>query len=230
MTDAATTPQTIGSLDLSGTRTGWAGWRRWAGGGTGLESGWTDVAGAGGSHEQRIDFFARWFSQWLKDHPCELVVLETPVFGGGKTNPATLELLLGLKAFAKVICWRLDITAREVVRSEVTKATLGWCRRKDPETNQMVEASKDDVLQAINARHGLHLTVHDETDAIAALDLIRAEINGTGAVRKPRAEVQADKRMERAMKRNKAQNALLGPLAKMFGARPPARGRRPSKG
>ena len=230
MTDAATTPQTIGSLDLSGTRTGWAWWRRLPDGSTELKSGWIDMTSIGSSHEARFDFFARWFSQWLKDHPCELVVLETPMTTPGKTTNATLELLFGLKAFARTICFRLDIALREVVRTEVTKATVGWAARMDPETRKMVYASKDDVLQAINARHGLHLTVHDETDAIAALDLIRAEIQGTGAVRKPRAEVQADKRMERAMKRNKAQNALLGPLAKMFGARPPARGRRPSKG
>ena len=225
--DAVTTPQAIGSLDLSGARTGWAWWRRLPDGSTELKSGWIDMAAGGSSHEQRIDFFARWFSQWLKEHPCELVVLETPVFGGPKTNPATLELLLGLKTFAKVICWRLEIPAREVVRSEVTKATVGWCRRKDHDTGKIVEASKDDVLRAVNARHGLHLTVHDETDAIAALDLILAEIAGSGAVRKPRAEVQADKRMERAMKK-RAQNVLLGPLAKMLGPRP-ARGRRPSK-
>ena len=70
---------------------------------------------------------------------------------------------------------------------DVFEATVGW-RMRQHERQPLGRKgrplmrcpSKREILAAINARHGWQLESEDEADAVAMLDLVLAEIHGSG--------------------------------------------------
>ena len=149
-------------------------------------SGCVDLESLGGPGRwQRVDLFARWLTLQL-DRGASWVAVEEPQTG--RDNLGTRHLLHGLFVFGQVISWRrFGQPARSISRMDVFEATVGW-RMRQHERQPLGRKgrplmrcpSKREILAAINARHGWQLESEDEADAVAMLDLVLAEIHGSG--------------------------------------------------
>lgn len=176
-------PGCILSLDVSSTAVGWALWSK----DEGRDSGVLDLANISDLRIKRVDMFCIWLTGRIKAHKPDLIVAEEP-FVGRRDGQATVSVLHHLHGQVHLICYRLQIPWRDVSRKSVTKSVLGWSSRPvDPNhvprkglRPKMREATKREVLDAINARHGTRITSDDQADAVAGLDMVLAELAGTG--------------------------------------------------
>lgn len=176
-------PGCILSLDVSSTAVGWALWSK----AEGRDSGVLDLANISELRIKRVDMFCLWLTARIKTHKPDLIVAEEP-FAGRRDGQATVSVLHHMHGQVHLICYRLQIPWRDVSRKSVTKSVLGWSSRPvDPKhvprkglRPKMREATKREVLDAINARHGTRITSDDQADAVAGLDMILAEMAGTG--------------------------------------------------
>ena len=176
-------PGCILSLDVSSTAVGWAVWSK----ATGRASGVLNLADLAGLRIKRVDLFCRWLTREIDTHKPDLIVAEEP-FAGRRDGQATVSVLHHLHGQVHLICYRLQIPWRDVSRKSVTKSVLGWSSRPvDPKhvprkgyRPKMREATKREVMDAINARHGTRITSDDQADAVAGLDMVLAELAGTG--------------------------------------------------
>jgi Holliday junction resolvasome RuvABC endonuclease subunit len=205
------TPSRIATLDLGSRALGWARWRFVEHDDNELTHGHYDLTEEALTEDpwERVDLFARWFTRWVDEFAPELVVLEEPFFPQGGSGTQSIRLLNAIYGFARVILLRRGVMVRDVTRSEAVKATLGWASRKNPETDKMVHATKDEVREAINRLYGFEIVSDDEADAMATMRLILGEIAGTGRVRPDKAEVAEAKATHRreVKKRTKAREA-----------------------
>jgi hypothetical protein len=173
-------------LDLGSINLGWA----WAqvnldGRVTERRSGCLQLAEMEPQRWARIDLFAKFVSMSI-ERGVTWIALEEP--HTGKDNVGTRHMLHGLFAFGQVISWRKwKRPARSISRMDVFEATVGW-RMKPAERQplgrkgraKMRCPTKQEILAAINARHGWQLRSEDEADAVAMLDMVLAEIAGSG--------------------------------------------------
>ena len=179
-------PGCILSLDVSSTAVGWALWSRTGG----RSSGVLDLAGLAELRIKRVDQFCRWLTREIETHKPDLILAEEP-FTGRRDGQAAISVLHHLHGQVHLICYRLQIPWRDLSRKSVTKSVLGWASRPaDPNhvprkgfRPKMRDATKREVLDAINARHGTRITSDDQADAVAGLDLVLAELAGTGMPR-----------------------------------------------
>lgn len=183
--EAPVDPRSILSLDTSIAIVGWAHWAKDTERST---SGSFALGDLGGSPAYRIDQYLRWLTRKIEtDHP-DLILIEEPFSGRAGDNPGTTHALSALYMMTLVVGLRLGIHVRSLSRGEVAKSVLGWALRpRDPHwvktkgrRPKMRGPRKPEITAAINARHGLRLTCHDEADARAGLDMILAELAGTG--------------------------------------------------
>lgn len=177
-------------IDLGSRLIGWA-TADLDGAGTvaGRDSGSVDLeALAGPRRWARVDVFARWLTVQL-DRGVTWFAVEEPFTQ--RDNVGTRHLLHGLFAFAQVIAWRrFGQDARAISRIDVFRATVGWCLRpvdldapkpaKGQGRRKMRAPTKAEIRDAVNARHGSAVVSEDEADAVAMLDLVLAELAGTG--------------------------------------------------
>lgn len=176
-------PGCILSLDVSSTAVGWAVWSK----AYGRASGVFDLASVSDLRIKRVDQFCRWLTREIETHKPDLIVAEEP-FAGRRDGQAAVSVLHHLHGQVHLICYRLQIPWRDVSRKSVIKSVLGWSSRPvDPNhvprkglRPKMREATKREVLDAINARHGTRITSDDQADAVAGLDMVLAELAGTG--------------------------------------------------
>ena len=176
-------PGCILSLDVSSTAVGWAVWSK----ANGRASGVLNLADLAGLRIKRVDLFCRWLTREIEAHKPDLIVAEEP-FVSRRDGQATSSVLHHLHGQVHLICYRMQIPWRDVSRKSVTKSVLGWSSRPaDPNhvprkghRPKMREATKREVLDAINARHGTRITSDDQADAVAGLDMVLAELAGTG--------------------------------------------------
>ena len=170
------------------------GWATWATGGE-RASGVLDLKGISDLWVKRADLYSRWLTAKLAEHKPDMIVIEQP-FGGQVSGAESVAIMQYLHRQTHVIGFRLAIHVRDVTRAQVVKALLGWSSRPaDPNhvprkgiRPKMRGATKREVLLAVNARHGSRITSNDEADAVAGLDLLLAELAGTGmpqAVKRP---------------------------------------------
>ncbi len=179
-------PGCILSLDVSSTAVGWALWSK----AEGRDSGVLDLANISELRIKRVDMFCLWLTARIKTHKPDLIVAEEP-FAGRRDGQATVSVLHHMHGQVHLICYRLQIPWRDVSRKSVTKSVLGWSSRTvDPKhvprnglRPKMREATKREVIDAVNARHGSRIASNDEADAVAGLDLVLAELAGTGLPR-----------------------------------------------
>ena len=176
-------PRSILSLDVSSVAVGWA---TWAAGDR--ASGVLDLKGISDLWVKRADLYSRWLTAKLAEHKPDMIVIEQP-FGGQVSGAESVAIMQYLHRQTHVIGFRLAIHVRDVTRAQVVKALLGWSSRPaDPNhvprkgsgRPKMRGATKREVLLAVNARHGSRITSNDEADAVAGLDLLLAELAGTG--------------------------------------------------
>lgn len=251
-------PGRLLAVDLGSRLIGWASADLDADGNvTRRTSGCVNLEDLGGPRRwARVDMFARWLTLQLDNGVTWLAVEEPHT---GRDNVGTRHLMHGLFAFAQVISnRRLGHDARAVSRMDVFQATLGWCLRPvDPDApkpargrRKMRCPTKSEIRAAINARHGTSIASEDEADAVAMLDMLLAEIAGSGPIvvelpklrpRQPDLLIQAMARenaiaVQRPMPPARAQlerelTKLGGMPAALFakGERP-VRGRRRAKG
>ena len=177
-------PCSVLSLDVSSVAVGWA---TWAKGGE-RASGVLDLKGISDLWVKRADLYSRWLTAKIAEHKPDLIVIEQP-FGGMANGSESVAIMGYLHRQTHVIGFRMAIHVRDVTRAQVVKALLGWSSRPaDPNhvprkgsgRPKMRGASKREVLDAINARHGTRITSHDEGDAVAIGDMVLAELAGTG--------------------------------------------------
>lgn len=207
-------PGRILGIDLGSKTVGWATADLDATGRvTGRSSGALDLeALAGPRRWARVDVFARWLTVQLNEGVTWFAV-EEPFTQ--RDNVGTRHLMHGLFAFAQVIAWRrFGQDARAVSRMEVFEATMGWkLRPVDPDAPKPAKGrrkmrcpTKAEIRAAINARHGTAIESEDEADAVALLDLVLAELAGTGT---PAVSVSATS--DEAAKVDTAGNPTLAP-------------------
>lgn len=176
-------PGCILSLDVSSTAVGWALWSK----AEGRDSGVLDLANISDLRIKRVDMFCLWLTARIKTHKPDLILAEEP-FSGRRDGQAAVSVLHHLHGQVHLICYRLQVPWRDLSRKSVTKSVLGWASRPvDPNhvprkghRPKMRDATKREVLAAINARHGTRITSDDQADAVAGLDMILAEMAGTG--------------------------------------------------
>ena len=184
-------PRSILSLDVSSVAVGWD---TWATGGQ-RASGVLDLKGISDLWVKRADLYSRWLTAKIAALQPDLIVIEQP-FGGMANGSDSIAIMNYLHRQTHVIGYRLAIHVRDVTRAQVVKSLLGWSSRPaDPHhvprkglRPKMRGATKREVLDAINARHGWQITSHDEADAVAIGDMVLAELAGTGmpqAVKRP---------------------------------------------
>lgn len=163
------------------------GWATWATGGE-RASGVLDLKGMSDLWVKRADLYSRWLTAKLAEHKPDLIVIEQP-FGGMANGSESVAIMQYLHRQTHVIGYRLAIHVRDVTRAQVVKALLGWSSRPaDPNhvprkgsgRPKMRGATKREVLDAINARHGSRIVSDDQADAVAGLDMVLAEMAGTG--------------------------------------------------
>lgn len=205
-------PNVIGTLDISGRMIGWARWSFNPSGDNIFEHGFVDLQElvANGTEDPwcRVDQFSYWLTGWLRDRPLDLLVVEQP--HGRKSGASSMQIMNGVYTICRLASLRLQIMFRDVVRSEVVKSCLGWCLRKNPDTGEMEGPDKQLIIDRVNAIHGTRIASPDEADAVATLDLILAEIKGTGQVRQTQAEKAIVKRNHKAaVKKRKAVRAAV---------------------
>lgn len=162
------------------------GWATWATGGE-RASGVLDLKGISDLWVKRADLYSRWLTAKLAEHKPDMIVIEQP-FGGRANGQDSIAILHYLHRQTHVIGYRLAIHVRDVSRGEVAKSVLGWALRPvDPDHKprkglrpKMRGATKREIMKAINARHGSRITSDDQADAVAGLDMVLAEMAGTG--------------------------------------------------
>jgi len=176
-------PAGILSLDVSPLAVGWAWW-----GPQGRSSGVLDLKSISDLWVKRADLYSRWLSAKIAELKPDLLVIEQP-FGGAANGAESIAIMHYLHRQTHVIGYRVCIHVRDVSRSSVVKSVLGWAMRpvdplhrprKGSGRVKMRGPTKCEVLQAINARHGSNITSDDEADAVAGLDMVLAEIAGSG--------------------------------------------------
>lgn len=165
---------------------GWASWTA-----HGRASGVLDLKGISDLWVKRADLYSRWLTAKIAERQPDLIVIEQP-FGGMANGSDSIAIMGYLHRQTHVIGFRLAIHVRDVTRAQVVKALLGWSSRPaDPNhvprkgsgRPKMRGASKREVIDAVNARHGSRIASNDEADAVAGLDLVLAELAGTGLPR-----------------------------------------------
>jgi hypothetical protein len=176
-------PRSVLSLDVSSVAVGWATWAAQE-----RASGVLDLKGISDLWVKRADLYSRWLTAKLAERKPDLIVIEQP-FGGMANGSESVAIMGYLHRQTHVIGYRLAIHVRDVTRAQVVKALLGWSSRPaDPNhvprkgsgRPKMRGATKREVMQAVNARHGTRITSDDQADAVAALDLVLSELAGTG--------------------------------------------------
>jgi len=137
---------------------------------------------------RRADLYCRWLARKIDELRPDLIVIEQP-FGGAANGAESIAIMHYLHRQTHVIGYRVCIHVRDVSRSSVVKSVLGWAMRpvdplhrprKGSGRVKMRGPTKREVLQAINARHGSHIASDDEADAVAGLDMVLAEMAGSG--------------------------------------------------
>ena len=177
------------ALDLGST----AGWATWDG--AALEHGTWDMNAWGSGDAARLDLFSRRLSHNIQTRGITEVHAEEPFAGAANGRQADV-VLIGQQAFAMVICRRLHeagkLTAPLRLHNplHIKTACLGWTQRRprpdEPGVKRsrrgMIFAKAQDVLEAVVRRHP-DAGIRDPNAAIAVaiLDLVRAEHQGTGA-------------------------------------------------
>jgi Holliday junction resolvasome RuvABC endonuclease subunit len=184
-------------LDLGSLRCGWALARVDAQGkATERSSGVLYLEAVSNIRWKRVLDFSRWVGRTCSEQGVTFLAVEEP--HTKNDNVGTRHLLHGLYAFADVISGlRFKQPVTPINRTDVFKATVGWCRRAldDGEMrawrlkpkNRLSRAktvmrspTKTEIKAAVNARHGSKIESEDEADAVAALDMLLAELAGTG--------------------------------------------------
>lgn len=163
------------------------GWDTWSDGDR--ASGVLDLKGISDLWVKRADLYSRWLTAKIAERQPDLIVIEQP-FGGVASGAESVAIMQYLHRQTHVIGFRLAIHVRDVTRAQVVKSLLGWSSRPaDPHhvprkglRPKMRGATKREVMDAINARHGGRITSHDEADAVAIGDMVLAELAGTGPV------------------------------------------------
>jgi hypothetical protein len=176
-------PSSILSLDVSSVAVGWASWTA-----QGRASGVLDLKSISDLWVRRADLYCRWLTGKINELRPDLIVIEQP-FGGMANGAESIAILHHLHRQTHLIGYRVTVHVRDVTRPQVVKALLGWSSKPvDPDHKprkgtrpKMRGASKHEVLEAINARCGSRITSHDEADAVAGLEMVLAELAGTGA-------------------------------------------------
>lgn len=174
-------PATILTFDLGTRKCGWALARLDAAGRVvQRKSGCILLEQHGPELWRRVHYFAQWLSWACKEWGITYLAAEEPYPGAHKTQHG-LYLLVDLasgRLFGRSV--------HGISRIAVFRGTVGWCRRTARQGKRTVVTtpSKTEMMAAINARHGFaqgrRITSEDEADAVAALDLLLAELAGTG--------------------------------------------------
>lgn len=187
---APTEPLSILSLDMSLECIGWAHAHRADPGAPWQRQHGSFRIGELADHRmRRADLALKWLSREVMERRPDYLVVEEP-HTSRYDNAGTHLVLYGLHFSVHLLGHRCGLHVRDVSRLEVVKSLLGWSLRPtDPnwvpargKRPKMRGATKAEVRSAVEARHGITCATHDEADAVAAIDLVLAELAGTGPV------------------------------------------------